>query len=87
MAAIRSRRAIVLTTIAALVVVTIVLAPMGTVGTCVDAASGYGESFCRTDLVSLVGIPSNLFLWLIPFLAVIGAGWGMARMHGRRPAP
>jgi hypothetical protein len=62
------------------VLATVLFAPIITMGWCADAAEG-GESFCGSSQTSLVGIETNVWLWVAAMMIVIVATAFVARRH------
>ena len=74
----RSRAATVWLGVLAGVLATVLFAPIITMGWCADAAEG-GESFCGSIQTSLVGIETNVWLWVAAMVIVIVATAFVAR--------
>ena len=53
--------------------VSVLLAPVLTQGWCYDTAELGGESSCGSRQTSVLGIESNMWLWLAAMLVVIAA--------------
>lgn len=77
----RSRGATVWLGILAAVIATVAFAPIVTVGWCADGDET-GTSTCGTYQASLIGIETNIWLWVVVFAAVVIATAVLAR---RRP--
>jgi len=69
--------------LALLVLATIALAPLMSVGWCRDAPIG-GVSECGSDSYSLIGLPSNLWLWLFTVALIVVATALISRRRSRR---
>lgn len=71
-------RWIVVATAVAVIAVAVLFAPIVSNGFCAHAPNA-GQSFCSSWQTSVVGIRSNVWLWLGATAAVIAAGWLLAR--------
>jgi hypothetical protein len=62
----------------AVVLIGVLFAPIATYGFCADSANP-DLSVCGSEQQSIVGIPSNLWVWSIATLVAILIGWVVAR--------
>ncbi|MFC8681926.1 LPXTG cell wall anchor domain-containing protein [Microbacterium ureisolvens] len=69
----------------ALVLVTVMFAPVLTMGWCADADEG-GQSICGSMQTSLLGMESNLWLWLGAMLIVLVATLLLLRRRRTEPS-
>ncbi|MBD3942185.1 hypothetical protein IF188_10795 [Microbacterium sp. NEAU-LLC] len=67
----------------AVVVASVLFAPLSFGGFCADAPTA-DASYCVTTLRSLVGLDTSLWLWLGAVVVLAGFAWWFSARRGRR---